>query len=112
MLLQVGPLAAYCKRSESMLLQIPLHLGSINPTRPAGVECTLDLARIGNRRLTRSLAMPVLHHHRNTGGAAPVLLLPDEWDIQPHARMLRGKSHATERHVRKDCCGPTKHVTV
>src|SRR5450759_1046755 len=78
MMPEVGPLASYCKRPESMLPEVALQVGSINPARPAGVECTLDLFRIGNRRELVSVALPVPHHHRNTGGAAPVFLLLHE----------------------------------
>ena len=112
MLLEVGPLASYCKRLESMLLQIPFQLGCTNPTRLAGVECTPDLVRRGNRLLTSLLAIPVLHHHRNTGGAASVLLLLYEWDIQPHGPLLRGKSHTAEKEVRNHRYDPTKHRIV
>ena len=96
MMPQAGPLATDYERPKPVLLQIPLHGGSVNSARAGGVERALDLFHIGSGRAARSLALPVLDHHRNTGGAASVLLLPYEGNIQPDARRRGGKQYAAK----------------
>src|SRR5262245_18950579 len=111
MIPQIGPFASDRKRPESMLPQIPLQVGSINPTRPAAVERTLDLFRFGNRSSARLLTLPILHDHRNPGRAAAVLLLSDEWDIQPDARPLGGNGQTAKKEGWKDWRSRAEHGT-
>src|SRR5207302_2008964 len=96
-LLQVVPFTAKGKRAETVPLEIMLQVGSIDSARFRSVEGALDLLCIGKRLQRLPLALPVLHHHRDTGGATTIFLLRDEGDVQPYPATVGSQQRAPEK---------------
>ena len=86
---QVFPGSLKCKRLEALLPQVALQIGGVDTTPLAGIESALNLPGVCGGRLPL-LSLPVLHDHGHAGGAASLLVLLYEWDIQPQAG-LRGR---------------------
>ena len=55
------------------------------------------------------LALPILHHHGDTGGATAIFFLSDERNIQPHTRLLGGQNHTAERQADQELRDRTEH---
>src|ERR1035437_9082133 len=108
MLLEVLPSTYEGKRPEPLLLQVPFQAGGIYPVRSVRVERTLSLVRIDAGRLAL-LALPILGHHGDTGGATAILLLSHERNVKPYTRLLGSKTHATESEAHYKLRGRTKH---
>ena len=93
MLFQVRLASFECKSLVSVLLEVVLEIAGVNSVGWPGVEYSLDLrcVRICVKR-SALLALPELHHHRNTGSTAAILFLLDKGNVQPYTR-LAGCAH-------------------
>src|SRR5439155_20422371 len=97
MLLEIRPISGNRKDLESVVTEIALHLRCIDSMRPPGIKCVLNLGDISfvpNR--PAPLTKPVLHHHGDTGGAAPVLFLRNEWNVEPDTGRVCGHQDSAD----------------
>ena len=77
--------------------EIAFQIKRIRPVSFSGKQLFLDSRGIGCRAGgTRLLVVPVLHDHRNYGGAAAIFRLPDKRDVQPNAAACQCKNRAAE----------------
>src|SRR5437879_489682 len=91
MLLEIRPISGNRKDLEPVVTEIALHLRCIDSMRLLGIKRVLNLGDISfvpNRPAL--LTKPVLHHHGDTGGAAPVLFLRNEWNVEPDTGRVCG----------------------
>src|SRR5438034_11847231 len=105
MLLEIRPISGNRKDLESVVTEIALHLRCIDSMRPPGIKCVLNLGDISfvpNR--PAPLTKPVLHHHGVTGGAATVLCLRNEWNVEPDTGRDCGHQDSAEpkQHPRQE----------
>src|SRR5215510_870168 len=84
-----------------MLLKIMFQVGGIDSVAFPGIKFALDLSRIRCWPDVFPLLDPVLHHHGDAGRSTCVFFLLDEWNVQPHAWLVRGQQYATETQCRK-----------
>src|SRR5258708_19858620 len=93
MLPQVRPFSGEGERDVSVLLEIFLHVGGINPMRRLRVQSVLDARGLGHRIRRATVLLPVLHHHGDPGRTTAVLLLFYKWDFEPHATPSTPPTH-------------------
>ena len=89
-LLKVGEFSPKGECSKPVHLQVVLHLRGVRAFGLVGIDGPLDLNRV--RQLVRRrlhLALPVLHHHRDNGCAASVLLLLYKRHVKPDPRRCK-----------------------
>src|SRR5882724_11822283 len=104
MLFEVFPLSANCKRTESFLPEVPLHVGSIDAVSPRREQGALNRGCIGVRtgRLAL-LTLPVLHHHGDAGSSTAVLFLLYEGYVEPNSGEVCGKHDSADPQHHQSC---------